>query len=555
MDKLLLKFVYLFRRFLEKQGVDFSRMITIVETKLLMDKRRVHMNWRQQQQKKENSNHFTNVLLLYGFFGVFIGVLVASLPSFQLSMIIVHAYVLFMMAMTLITDFSTVLLDTADNQIILPTPVSSKTLFMARLLHILLYLLQFTIALTAIPVVVVVFKYGPLVGIAMTITVVLSALLAVFFTYLLYMLLLRFSNEEKVKEVVTYFQIFMTVFFTLGYQVLPRLMNAKELSAGFELHWYSYLLPPVWMALTLDALHTQQLDAIHTCMIALAISSPVVSCWLLNTYLAPSFARKLAAMQAGDGGKPYAAVSKKQRRPVSAILSRLFCPGSLERGAFEATWKITSRDKAFRLQFYPALALILVFIFVFVFKSGRNISESWQQLPDSNSFLWFIYLPLFTMAGSIVLVAFNENYQASWIYHSMPVARPGELVSGSIKLLFVKYFIPAYALMFAFACYVWGSHVADDFLFGFLNNALCYLVFANLSEHYLPFSRQPSTKQQAGRMIIMTFQFIIVSLLVLIHYFIIIWPMVMYSAVPLLAFICWQLIKALQTLPWRKISI
>ena len=62
--------------------------------------------------------------------------------------IIVHTYIIFMMAMTLVTDFATVLLDTTDNQVILPRPVSSKTLFMARLVHILLYLLQFTIALS-----------------------------------------------------------------------------------------------------------------------------------------------------------------------------------------------------------------------------------------------------------------------------------------------------------------------------------------------------------------------------------------------------------------------
>jgi len=93
------------------------------------------------------------------------------------------------------------------------------------------------------------------------------------------------------------------------------------------------------------------------------------------------------------------------------------------------TWKMTSRDKAFRLQFYPSLGYILVFVFIFVFRNGKNMGATWAHLSETNSYLWFIYLPMFTIANSILLISYNENYPASWIYHSLPVERPGELVS------------------------------------------------------------------------------------------------------------------------------
>jgi ABC-2 type transport system permease protein len=143
MEKVLLKCIFFFNGFLARQGVDIDRMISIVQLKMLMDKRRVQMVWRTGQQREENTNHLRKVLLSYLLFGLFAGLLLLAIPSFLIGMIVVHSYILFMMSMTLITDFSTVLLDTADNQIILSRPVDGRTLFAARMIHILIYILQF----------------------------------------------------------------------------------------------------------------------------------------------------------------------------------------------------------------------------------------------------------------------------------------------------------------------------------------------------------------------------------------------------------------------------
>ena len=125
MGKWLLKLVKLFNPVFRRQGIDVDRLFTIVELKLLMDTRRVYMSWKQGQQK-DNKNHLTTILLLYGLFGIFMGIAVYSFPNVVTAMILFHSYVIFMMAMTLITDFSSVLLDTTDNQIILPRPVNRR---------------------------------------------------------------------------------------------------------------------------------------------------------------------------------------------------------------------------------------------------------------------------------------------------------------------------------------------------------------------------------------------------------------------------------------------
>jgi ABC-2 type transport system permease protein len=525
----------------------------IAETKLLMDRRRVYMNWRQRQQK-ENSNPLLLTLIIYGFFGLFVGAAIFAFKSLVLGMILVHSYILFMMTMTMITDFSSVLLDTTDNQIILPKPVNSKTLFVARLVHILVYLLQFTLALSLVPVIFIFIAYGFAVGIASIATVLLTVAFAVFITYLLYAVILRFSNEQKVKDIVGYFQIFMTIFFAVGFQIFPRLINFDNLSANFQLHWYSYLLPPVWMALTLESVQLLNFDTIHLAMIACAILLPVFTFWLMIKYLAPSFARKLAALNNDNVGKKSITTYNQVRKSISEKLSSLFCGTKTETAGFESVWKITGRDKAFKLQFYPSLAYMLVFIFVFVFKSGKDVNALWENLPTTQMFLFFVYLPMLSIASGIAFVSFHENFQASWIYQSTPVSRPGEIISGGLKAMFIKFFIPIYLLLFGFAFYVWGFGIVDDFMLGFFNNLAIILLLSGLGDHYLPFSRQPNVKQQSGRFVQVILQLLIIGALVGLHYLVLRTDWLTWCLIPVSVTGCYLLLKRIQNLPWLEIS-
>jgi hypothetical protein len=511
------------------------------------------MNWRQRQQK-ENSNPLLITLIIYAFFGLFIGAAIFAVKSLVLGMILVHAYILFMMTMTMITDFSTVLLDTTDNQIILPKPVNSKTLFVARLVHILVYLLQFTIALSFFPVIFIFIAYGFIVGFVSIATVLLTVAFAVFITYLLYAVILRFSNEQKVKDIVGYFQIFMTIFFAVGFQIFPRLINFDNLSAHFQLHWYSYLLPPVWMALTLESVQQFNFDSIHLLMIGCAFLLPVFTFWLMIKYLAPSFARKLAALNNDAGNKKSHTPHIQHERSISEKLSALFCKTRTESAGFETVWKITGRDKAFKLQFYPSLAYMLVFIFIFVFKQGRDVNILWENLPHTQMFLFFVYLPMLSIASGITFVSFHENFQASWIYQSAPVAKPGQIISGALKAMFIKFFIPVYLILFSFAFFVWGVAIVDDFVLGFFNNLAIFLLIANLGEHYLPFSRQANVKQQSGRFVQVILQMLVIGALVGLHYLVLRTDWLTFCLIPVSVVGCYLLLKRIQNLPWYSIS-
>jgi len=555
MDKIIIRILKFFSGVFTRQGVDVYQMFDIVETKVMMDKRRVHFQFRQQKKKDENSNKLNYVFLMYGIFSLFISIMIAGINDIVLSMIIFHSYLLFMMAMTMVTDFSSVLLDTTDTLVILPRPVSSKTLFVSRMVHVFIYLFQFGFVISAFPVIATCIKFGIAPGLVLIITSFTTVLLSVFITYLLYLLILRFSSERKLREIVTYFQIFLAIVFMAGYQIVPRLINFSSLEQTFSLKWYSYIAPPVWMAVTLEALQKNLYDNLHIGMILLSVVLPVLLFWLLNKYFAPSFSRKLSAVQEDGTVQSKTKTGKKYRRKISEKISAFICNSPIERAAFEITWKISSRDKQFRLQFYPLLGYIAVLIFIFVFRDSKQAGNVWESLRDSNKFLWFIYIPLFMVSSSLSFVAFNENYQAAWVYYGLPIDKPGNLVSGSLKTLFIKYFLPVFIIMFIFSYGVWGPMIIDDFVFGLLINMNCFLVMANLSKHYLPFSMQPNVRQQSGRFLNALLFFILVGGLIGLHFLGLKYPVMLYGLMPVTIITGYFLLRNLQQLKWYQITI
>src|SRR5690349_20744112 len=138
-NQILLKFVLLPEKLYRKNGVNIKQLRSILATKLLMDDRRPASLMAGRRRQKE-SKEINKATLTTMFVSALIGCL--FLFSFALNTAIIaqltfyFTYFIFMLASTLISDFTSVLIDVRDNYIIMPKPVSDRTMLLARLLHI-----------------------------------------------------------------------------------------------------------------------------------------------------------------------------------------------------------------------------------------------------------------------------------------------------------------------------------------------------------------------------------------------------------------------------------
>ncbi len=554
MDVFILKLLLPLVKFFAGNSIDYDKLKIIVETKLLMDRRRKPLSWKPQKENK-SKNPLLTTLLMNMLVSILFALPIFFIDNILLVGILMHTYLLFMLMMTLITDFSSVLLDTADNQIILPRPVSGRTLFVARLLHISVYLLQFTLSLTLLPLIALFINFGiaaSLVGFA---TLLLTASFAVFFTYLLYLLLFYFFSEQKIKSIVTYFQIFMTIVLLGSYQILPRLISFEKLSFNFTLSSYAYVLPPVWMSMSMEAVYLNNYNKIHLTMMVCALLAPIIIMWFMTKYLAPVFNKKIAALGGSVTSNKITEKSSGSDTALSEKLSALFCSNQLQVAGFEKVWKITGRDKNFKLQFYPSLGYIFVLIFVVLFKKDTDPENIMVGLKNGKSFLLFIYLPLFVLYNTLHIIPFNQNYEAAWIYKSAPINQPGQIITGSLKALFVKFFLPLFLIFFSLCLYIWGYAIIDDFIYGLLNTIFLFILLNFLGDIYLPFSLKPDVKKQAGKVIKIIIQSIAIAVLIGLHYFVLKVDYLLYALMPVWVIGIMLLLKKLKNISWKKINI
>lgn len=552
MEKYLLKFLDLFAWAFKLIHVDYLQLRAIVAVKLITDNRRQHIAYGKKNQK-EPGNAFIMTLFFYSIFGIFVALALYTIQSFMLSMIVFFSYIMVMIAMTLITDFSSILLDTSDNTIILPRPVDGRTLFVSRVAHILLYLGQLTIALCIVPAAAVFMMYGGSILSVFVLAILLSVITSIFITNALYLLILQFANEEKLKNIINYFQIIMAVVIMGGYQILPRIMERLNMETFvFEIRWWNFLLPPVWMAAGLETVKEGLTDSNHLGLTLFAIIIPPVGAYLVNKYLAPVFSRKLGALA---GGTERVEKVKKEKRSFVDDISKWITFSPAERASFDLIFKILGRDRKIKLKIYPAFGYIVIFGLIFIMRGKEDFGTTWDNLPDTDYHLMLLYLTFMVLQVALYEIPYSDDFKASWVYFSTPIEKPGQMLSGMIKAIFIRLFVPGYIVISVFVLLIWGGRVLDDIVFGMLNNVLMLVILALINKKHLPLSVAPNVRSQTGNLMRSLLSFLVIGVLGAGHYILTQRPLMLPAAIPLQLIALYFLYRSYIRTEWNDITL
>lgn len=549
-----LKILTLIRPVFTRLGVNFEQLRAIVEVKLKMDNRRTRYNQASKKQKESNSSFFWT-LLIYAFLSSFLAVFIFMSNSIVAIYSISFAYTMFMLAMTLITDFSAIILDSNDNAVLLPRPIDDRTLLIARITHILMYLLSMQLALSVATLIATGIKYGIVTAFIFLVISLLSLILIVFLTNILYLVLMKFTSEEKLRNVINSFQIILTFVFMGGYRLVGQMISMEAIMNNLTVQtkWWHYLLPPIWMGNTMDAFINHQLDTSKIIFIFLTFTMPFVVVYLVNNVFASVFNEKIAGMD----------VAKKQehlsntpnRKGFAEKLAKIFTGTPAERGAFEFVWKITARDRKFKLRVYPLLGYMLIYPLFFFGSSKGGLTERIASMRASESASLIVIYFCFTIFLSIKnQISQSEDFKAAWIFTLAPITQPGEVLSGAFRSVLVKFMLPTFLFLGVIISFIWGVHLLDDLVFGALTIINLNLLNALGGTNKLPFSTEVTNKG-GGTFARNLLFFIISGVVALVHYFLMQVPYVIIGFGILQIGLAWFLLKEYRKLGWEKIFV
>ncbi|WP_251861471.1 ABC transporter permease [Clostridium sp. Marseille-Q2269] len=484
-DFKILKLVDKFKFIYDKLGVNYTSMRTILKLKLLMDNRRVPTIYKDKENENKK-NTFIKSLLLYGLMGIFLAVFIFIPSPMIVKMSINIGAIMFLIMSTMIADFSSVLLDLGDKNILNTKPIDQRTINAAKTTHILIYITSIAGAIAGPTLIAGVIRYKFKFFIIFFFQIILLSFFTIFITAILYYFILKIFDGEKLKDIINYFQIVLSIVLALGYQIIPRVFDINGVNMNFEIKWWSYLVPPVWFGAPYSLIIEHNTGIQYVLLSIMCVVIPIIIFGIYYKFIVPYFEENLQKLDSSTSKKGTIEEDKGLRKKRYACI---FCRDKIENIFFRFSRNMISTERKLKLKLYPTLAFAVIFPFIMMigsFSKYKSVSKALNKFSKGN-YYFGIYLAVFMLVAGIELLSQSEKYKGSWIYMVLPIESPGKIQKGVLKGFILRYISPVFfsiCIVFLIMC---GLRILPDIIVMFFSMLILIVVIQNLYKKELPF--------------------------------------------------------------------
>ncbi|QDP41872.1 hypothetical protein [Radiobacillus deserti] len=504
--------------------IDYPVLRSILGMKLTLDERRVPTIL--NDGKKREGNQFIRSLWIYVLFSLLLLLFMWG-DSYIYQMTFIFSIIIFFLMTTMISDFSTVLLDVRDKVTLHTKPIDKRTINAAKIIHITIYMLFIVGALTIIPLIVGLVNQGIIFFLLFLLQLIFIALGIIMVTALAHMLVLQFFDGEKLKDIINYVQILMTVGMVIGTQLVARSFEFINLDIVMQPHWWQFLLPPFWYSAWFEVVLNGSSTPFYVTLAGLGLIMPVLSMLLYVKFIS-SFERNMEKLLNSSQSK------KKNRNLWYVWMGRIWNRNKESKQLFHFALTMMKNEREFKLKVYPPMIFSVFIPFLFILNQLQF--GSLADVRDSKYFVTF-YGSLVFMSTVAQMLLSSEKYKGAWIYGILPISDRRNVTKAAIKAAYVQLYLPIFLLIGIGYSFLFPIHVLVQFLTlglaSFLYTVVSYYV---INGKQLPFTQPFGVTQQDG-----TFKsillFIFAVILGVIHYAVLHLPfgVLLYSILLLIA--------------------
>lgn len=541
----------------KRMGVNTRHLKAILIAKLTIDDRRpntVHQAQRRKKDKPINAATLGTILV-----SALLGLLYLLAFTIGQDMItkltFYFSFFFFMLAASLISDFTAVLIDVRDNYILLPKPVNDRTIVTARILHIFIHICKLVVPMCLPGLFFMGYTTGIWGGISFLFLILMVTLFTIFFINALYIIILKITSPQKFQTIISYVQIVFGIALYGSYQVLPRMMkDFVGISFSTGANPLFLFFPSYWFASGWNILQTLNGSVQEWIAAFIGYLLPVVSMYVVLKYLAPAFNNKLAMVTSSGGETVQKIAKEKKGKSYAGFLSRLFTNYGPERMGFLFTWKMSARSRDFRMKVYPSIGYIFVYVIIVMLQSKQLSLDEVRNQTNTGRILIIsaLYICSYLPITAITQAAFSEKFKAAWIFYTIPVSKPGLIIRGSTKASILSFFLPLAFVTTVAGFVIIGWQVLPNIVLGLINQILLSCIVVFTSHQQLPFSVHEGAQRKSGAFIRGLITLMASGFVGLLHFFI-------YNNTPViiifiaLSFIAtWLLMDSIKNISWQK---
>ncbi len=431
MEFISLKILDRFKWIFEKAGIDYELLRTILKTKLILDTRRMPVI-AQQNKKKESEN--TSLIKGYFFhllFGVIMAFFIYFIKDEMIRMIYFSGGFFFMTTMYLISDFSFVLLDTRDKNILMTRPVDSKVVSLSKVLHIMIYMFRLNAFIAGPSLIAIVKLNGPVAIPVFLLEILMMDLLIFLITAFIYLLVLRFFDGELLRNIINLIQIMLTILVSVGYQIAVRMIDftgLQELTYNFKFH--NYFNPILWFGAPFEIIFNGGREMYLYVFTILLVAVPLV-CFVVYLRLSKKMESLLLKLE-GEGNE------RPSKHRIELLAGRVLISNEIVRQSFHFANAVMRSDRGLKLRIYPALSMGILLPVLMIFNMG--VRGSCYE-PSGYEYI-YLYFSLLAIPTVTDLTMYSSAWKGSYVYAASGFKCMKELYKGVLKAVELRLLNP-----------------------------------------------------------------------------------------------------------------
>lgn len=484
-DPIYLRIIDVFSFIYIRLGINYPQMRSILSMKMTVDGRKDAPlpGMETGKRSEEEKNHFFSSLWVYTLISVFLLVLFAY-DNWVFQYTLYFSFLFIMTFSTLIANFSGILLDTKDGTLIGTKPVDRKTLGAAKSTHVGIYLVAFTLAI-GLPVILFTFYFNGIVaGLLVLFLSFLASLWCLILTQFVYATILKRFDGERLKNIIAYSQISLSIFMVIGYYLVGQIfqiIDPENLLVEINLSIGHVLLFPLWFVAPFGML--QEGWSTTYGLYSFLLIAGTVFLALIYNWNSDRIESNLQKMDASS-------VQQSRRGYIERASARLLCFTPLESAYYHFGWQLTKTEREFKTRLYPSIASALVFPIVMTFNNLTGGQPGMETSP-----VQFLYLPYFTLFLVPVLavsIQFSNHYKGSWVFSITPGRSRAPFLRAVTKAMLVKILLPMYSILAIMVLFFTDLSYSLQMINGLLLVSLILYFETKRSVKVMPFTRKYS---------------------------------------------------------------
>lgn len=496
-------------RVMARYGIDSRQVMTLLIVYLKQDLRggKAFAQFGTREYISSNWALLT-VVGMHLMLGVFLVLFVFMGADIFLYSMLALTTTMFVVALAILAESGNVMFNESELDVIGHLPITSRTYFMAKTLNLFTFTLLLAASVNLLPAIAGVWaaRSNAAFFFAHAVSATLVAMFATALVVVCYGLLMRYVSRERLDNIIAYCQVALALFFMLGYQLIPRLMDLEHINITGQFRWQYLLFPPAWFS-GVAMLLMGNIERTSIALAAIGLLVLTVLGAIAMRKVALGYSSFITELAYGSGQsevasrpreQPGGAPTGGQRREYLRALRSFYLPRPVERAVFDLVGIYLRRNREIKVRLYPSLAYFIFFPVLAVFTEG---------LPDPFTGSGFTFYSLMS-AAIICIIAitavealyFSEHYNAAYIFSVTPISNVGEIHSGFRKAIFAYLAAPLFIILAIIYSVLWRSPLHALLVIApWAIIAPNMLMIPFLLREVLPLSRKYQKGQQSAR--------------------------------------------------------